>query len=196
MNAYMKRKPFQHQRAKVVSHAEGRILEIGIGSGLNLEFYDPVKVKKIWGLDPSAKLCASANKKAQHMPFEVEFIESGAENIPLEDASVDTVLTTYTLCTIPDVITALKHMRRVLKPSGRLIFCEHGKSPDEAVQRWQNRLNPMWKKIAGGCDLTRQIPELIEQSGFTIERMNTMCLPGPDILMFTYWGNAVRGNSF
>ena len=190
LNAAMKQKPIRYQRKKVVPHAQGRILEIGIGSGLNLEFYDPAKVDKVWGLDPSAELRVYAEREAKQVPFDVEFIGLEAEDIPLDDASMDTVLMTYTLCTIPDAIAALKNMRRVLKPGGKLIFCEHGKAPDEAVQKWQNRLNPIWKKIAGGCNLNRQIPELIEQGGFKVEDLDTMYIPGPKPMTFNYWGSA------
>lgn len=190
LNAAMKQKPIRYQRKKVVPQAEGRILEVGIGSGLNLEFYDPSKVERVWGLDPSAELRAYAEKEAQQVPFDVEFIGLEAEDIPLDDASMDTVLMTYTLCTIPDAITALKNMRRVLKPGGKLIFCEHGMAPDESVQRWQNRLNPIWKRIAGGCNLNRQIPALIEQGGFKVEDMETMYIPGPKPMTFNYWGSA------
>lgn len=190
LNAAMKQKPIRYQRKKVVPHAEGRILEIGIGSGLNLEFYDSAKVEKVWGLDPSAELRVYAEKEAKQVPFEVEFIGLEAEDIPLENASMDTVLMTYTLCTIPDAIAALKNMRRVLKPGGKLIFCEHGKAPDESVQKWQNRLNPIWKRIGGGCNLNRNIPALIEQGGFNVEDMDTMYIPGPKPMTFNYWGSA------
>lgn len=191
LNAAMDQKPIRYQRKKVVPHAEGRILEIGIGSGLNLSFYDPTKVEKIWGLDPSAELRVYAEKEAAKVPFDVEFIGLDAEEIPLDDASVDTVLMTYTLCTIPDPVTALKGMRRVLKPGGKLIFCEHGKAPDESVQRWQNRLNPIWKKIGGGCNLNRKIPMLIEEGGFNVADLDTMYIPGPRPMTFNYWGSAV-----
>lgn len=191
LNVAMNQKPIRYQRKKVVPHAEGRILEIGIGSGLNLAYYDPAKVDKVWGLDPSAELRAYAEKEAADVPFDVEFIGLEAENIPLDDASMDTVLMTYTLCTIPDAITALKGMRRVLKPGGKLIFCEHGKAPDESVRKWQDRLNPIWKRIGGGCNLNRDIPELIRQGGFAVEDLDTMYIPGPKPMTFNYWGSAV-----
>ncbi len=190
LNAAMNQKPIRYQRQKVVPQAEGRILEIGIGSGLNLPFYDPAKVEKVWGLDPSAELRTYAEKEAAQVPFNVEFIGLEAEDIPLDDNSMDTVLMTYTLCTIPDAHTALRNMRRVLKPGGKLIFCEHGKAPDEAVQKWQNRINPIWKRIAGGCNLNRKIPQLIEEGGFNLGEVDTMYIPGPKPMTFNYWGSA------
>ena len=190
LNAAMNQKPIRLQRQKVVPHAEGRILEIGIGSGLNLPFYDAAKVERVWGLDPSAELRVYAEKEAAQVPFDVEFIGLEAEDIPLDDNSMDTVLMTYTLCTIPDAHLALRNMRRVLKPGGKLIFCEHGKAPDEAVQKWQDWLNPMWKRIAGGCNLNRKIPKLIEEGGFNLGDVDTMYIPGPKPMTFNYWGSA------
>ena len=157
-------KPVRYQRRKVVPLAEGRVLEIGIGSGLNLPYYDPEKVDRVIGLDPSAEMLSYARRASDALPFEVEYLALDGEQIPLEHHSVDTVLVTYTLCTIPDAVTALEGMRRVLKPNGRLIFCEHGDAPDESVRRWQRRLNPMWGRIGGGCNLNRKIPELIESA--------------------------------
>jgi ubiquinone/menaquinone biosynthesis C-methylase UbiE len=133
-------KPLMKQRQKIVPLAEGRVLEIGIGSGLNLPFYDKAKVEHVWGLDPSKEIIAMAEKQARGVGFDVEFIRLSGEEIPLDDRSADTVLVTYTLCTIPDVVRALEGMRRILKPGGELIFCEHGAAPDKAVRRWQNRI--------------------------------------------------------
>ena len=125
------------------------------------------------------------------MPFAVEYLALQGENIPLDGDSVDTVLVTYTLCTIVDAIAALEGMRRALKPGGRLIFCEHGRAPDEAVQRWQRRLNPLWGRIGGGCNLDRDIPALIETAGFRIDALDSMYLPGtPRFAGFNYWGSA------
>ena len=183
-------KPPMKQREKIVPLAEGRVLEIGIGSGLNLPFYTPGKVKHLWGLDPSQEMWALAQKKLGVLDFDVEFIEAPAEDIPLDDGSADTVLITYTLCTIPDVRPALEEARRVLKSDGSLVFCEHGLAPDEGVRRWQNRLNPLWKTVAGGCNLNRPIPELIEQAGFRIRHMDTMYIPGLKPASFNYWGTA------
>ncbi|WP_345317821.1 class I SAM-dependent methyltransferase [Ferrimonas gelatinilytica] len=183
-------KPMMKQREKIVPLAEGRVLEIGIGSGLNLPFYNPSKVKHLWGLDPSQEIWALARDTHGKLGFDVEFIEAFAEDIPLDDGTVDTVLITYTMCTIPGVISALNEARRVLKPNGRLLFCEHGLAPDEGVQRWQNRLNPTWKRIGGGCNLNRPIPHLIQQAGFKIRDMESMYIPGWKPASFNYWGMA------
>ncbi|MFQ5535523.1 MAG: class I SAM-dependent methyltransferase [Sphingomonadales bacterium] len=183
-------KPVRRQRRKVAPEASGRILEIGIGSGLNLPFYDPGKVEKVWGLEPSPEMTAYAEKAARRYPFDVEFIGLPGEEIPLDDHSVDTVLVTYTLCTIPEATTALRQMKRVLKPGGQLLFCEHGRAPDETVRRWQDRINPTWRKIAGGCNLNRPIPELIRQGGFRLDTLEAMYIPGIKALSFNYWGRA------
>lgn len=179
------------QREKVVPLARGRVLEIGVGTGLNIPFYDPQHVDYLWGLDPSAEMWSIAQKNARQYQLEVEFIQSGAESIPLDNNSADTVVMTYTMCTIPQIQTAMDDIKRVLKPGGKLIFCEHGTAPDESVLRWQNRLNPIWKKLAGGCHLNRPIPALLEQSGFRSGDMQTMYLPGWRPASFNYWGTAV-----
>lgn len=184
-------KPIRYQREKVVPQAQGRVLEVGIGSGLNLPFYDPARVEKLWGLEPAPEIRRMAEKKAAGSPIPVEFIDLPGETIPLEDNSVDTVVTTYTLCTIPDAVRALHEMRRVLKTGGQLLFSEHGRAPDAAVRRWQDRLTPMWKRIGGGCHLNRDIPELLRQGGFAVDRLETMYLPGPRPMTFTYWGAAI-----
>ena len=184
-------KPVRHQRKKIVPLAQGRVLEVGIGSGLNLPFYDAGKVQYLWGLDPSKESWALAQQAAAQAEFNVEFIESTAEEIPLENGSADTVLVTYTLCSIPEILRALGEMRRVLKQGGQLIFCEHGSAPDEAVQRWQNRLNPIWKRLSGGCNLNLPIPSLLENTGFKIRAMDTMYIPGWKPVCFHYWGTAI-----
>ena len=184
-------KPTMRQRAKIVPRARGRVLEVGIGSGLNLPFYDPAKVSKVWGLDPAPEMTRMAKRAARALPFEVEFIGLPGDEIPLADHSVDTVLVTYTLCTIPDTAPALAQMRRVLRPDGELIFCEHGAAPDASVRRWQDRLNPAWKRLGGGCNLNRPIPSLIEAGGFHIEHLDTMYIPGWRPASFNYWGAAV-----
>lgn len=187
----MKAKPITYQRKKVVPLAEGRVLEIGMGSGLNLPFYDAAKVSHVWGLEPSPEMRERAKRRAKDLKFSLDFLDLKAEEIPLEDKSVDTVLVTYTLCTIPHVVDALKGMRRVLKPGGRMIFCEHGRAPDVSVSKWQDRITPAWKAIAGGCHVGRPIPELIREGGFEIEKMETMYLPGtPRPLGYNYWGSA------
>jgi len=184
-------KPITYQRKKVVPMASGRILEIGIGTGLNLEHYDPAKVEKVIGLDPSEESWKLAGERAKDLPFEVEFIGLPGEEIPLDDDDVDTVLVTYSLCTIPDPHKALEGMRRVLKPGGKLIFCEHGAAPDADVAKWQDRINPFWKRLAGGCNLNRKIPSCLEEGGFAIAEMETMYLPStPRFAGFNYWGVA------
>ncbi len=183
----------RRQRQKVVPLAAGRVLEIGIGSGLNLPFYDPARVDLVIGLDPAEEMLAFARRAAEKIPFTVEYLALEGERIPLEAASVDTVVVTYTLCTIPDAATALDGMRRVLKPGGQLIFCEHGQAPDAAVRRWQHRLNPLWNRIAGGCNLDRDIPGLLTAAGFGIETMDSMYLPRtPRFAGFNYWGTATK----
>ena len=184
-------RPMMRQREKVVPRARGRVLEVGVGSGLNLGYYDAAKVTKLWGLDPSPEMTRIAERAARSVPFEVEFIGLPGDEIPLEDASVDTVVMTYTLCTIPDTAAALRQMGRVLKPGGELIFCEHGAAPDASVRRWQDRINPLWKRIGGGCNLNRPIPALIEAGGFRITSLDTMYIPGWRPGSFNYWGTAV-----
>ncbi len=188
----MRQEPIMRQRAKVVPRASGRVLEIGIGSGLNLSFYDRTKVESVVGLDPSPELRAMAERRAREAGLDVEWIPLGGESIPLDDASVDTVLTTYTLCTIPGVERALGEMRRVLRPGGRLLFSEHGRAPDEGVRRWQDRLNPLWKRIGGGCNLNRPVEEMVRRGGFEPEDLQAMYLPGPRPMTFTTWGSALR----
>ncbi|PKP78327.1 MAG: SAM-dependent methyltransferase [Alphaproteobacteria bacterium HGW-Alphaproteobacteria-3] len=184
-------KPIRYQRKKVVPLAEGTVLEIGIGTGLNLPYYDPARVTRVIGLDPSEESWRLAGERAQALSFPVEFIGLPGEQIPLEDKSVDTVLCTFSLCTIPDPVKALEGMRRVLKPGGKLIFCEHGAAPDNQVARWQDRINPVWKVLFGGCNLNRKMPSLIEEGGFRIADLQTMYLPStPRFAGFNYWGVA------
>ena len=182
--------PTMRQREKVVPLARGKVLEIGIGSGLNIPFYDAQKVDHLWGLDPSVEMWSIAQKKAAEHHIDAEFLQSCAESIPLDNNSADTVVMTYTMCTIPEVHLALDEIRRILKPGGKLIFCEHGKAPDRNIERWQNRVNPIWKMFAGGCNLNRPIPDLLEQSGFKTSDMQTMYLPGWKPASFNYWGTA------
>lgn len=179
------------QRAKVVPRARGRVLEVGIGSGLNLPFYDAAKVSKVWGLEPSPELTRMAARAAGAVPIEVEFIGLPGDEIPLEDDSVDTVVTTYTLCTIPDTAAALRQMSRVLRPGGELIFCEHGEAPDARVRRWQERVNPIWRRLGGGCNLNRPIPALLEAGGFRVRTLDAMYVQGWRPASFNYWGTAV-----
>lgn len=183
-------KPTRKQREKVVPLAEGDVLEIGIGSGLNLPFYDRSRVRKIWGLEPSEGMRRKAQPAVDASGLDVEFIDLPGESIPLEADSVDTVLVTYTLCTIPDAVSALAQMRRVLKPGANLIYCEHGVAPDDDVRRWQARLNPAWRSLAGGCNMNRDIPRLLADGGFESTTDKRRYIPGIRILSYTYWGTA------
>ena len=183
--------PNQKQRQKIVPEAAGEVLEIGFGSGLNVPFYDAAKIKKIWALEPSIGMRKKARPAVDDTELDIEFIDLPGEQIPLDDNSVDTILVTYTLCTIPDTQAALLGMRRVLKPGGKLLFCEHGRAPDEDVVRWQNRLNSSWSAIAGGCQMNRDIPALITVGGFDIKVDERMYIPGARVLCYNYWGSAV-----
>ncbi len=179
------------KRSQIVPAAEGRVLEVGFGAGPNLEFYDPLKVERLFALEPSEGMRRKAVGAIAAAPVPVEVIDLSAEAIPLEDASMDTVVLTYTACTIPDVNAALAEMRRVLKPGGRFLFSEHGRAPDAGVYKWQRRIEPVWKPIAGGCHLTRQIDDLITGAGFSIDRMEAGYLPkSPKFASFNYAGAA------
>jgi ubiquinone/menaquinone biosynthesis C-methylase UbiE len=179
------------QREKVVPLAEGDVLEIGMGSGLNLPFYDRGKVRKVWGLEPSAGMRKIARRNLGGLDLELEMIDLPGEEIPLDTDSVDTVVVTYTLCTIPGVERALEGMQRVLRPGGKLLFCEHGIAPDEKVRKWQDRLNPTWTRFAGGCNVNRDIPALLASSGFQVVVDERMYIPGIKFLSYNYWGSAV-----
>lgn len=183
-------KTFRRQRRRVVPAARGRVLEVGFGSGLNLPYYDQNRVEFVWGLEPSAGMQHRAQRNVERSPVEVRWLDLPSETIPLEDNSADTVLLTYTLCTIPGWEQALREMRRVLKPGGELIFSEHGSAPEENVRRWQERLDPYWKRAFGGCNLNRPIPDLIEQSGFTIRSMEADYILYPRFAGYNYWGSA------
>ena len=183
-------KPNMKQREKVVPLAEGDVLEIGVGSGLNFPFYDTDKVRKVWGLEPSEGMRLLARKKLAGSELNVELIDLPGEEIPLDTNSVDTVVVTYTLCTIPDAQRALRGMRRVLRPGGYLLFCEHGAAPDDGVRRWQERLNPIWRRFSGGCNINRDIPGLLESSGFRVVVDERMYIPGVKALSYNYWGSA------
>jgi ubiquinone/menaquinone biosynthesis C-methylase UbiE len=187
-------KPIRKQREKIVPLAEGVVLELGFGSGLNLAHYDRSKVTKLFALEPAPGMLARARKTAANTDLPLEILAETAETLSLPAASVDTVLVTYSLCTIPDALAALEGARRALRPGGRLLFCEHGRAPDEAVRRTQARIEPIWRVIGGGCHLTRDIPALITGSGFEIETLDTMYLPGaPHWAGFNYWGSARAG---
>ena len=192
LDLVMRQEPIRRQRAKVVPRATGRVLEVGLGSGLNLPVYDPRQVAKVWALEPSEALQDRARRRAAAAGIAVEFIGLTGEQIPAADASFDTVVSTFTLCSIPDAARALGEMRRVLAPGGALLFAEHGSAPDAGVARWQARLNPVWRVLSGGCNMDRRIPELIRAAGFCLDELETMYLPGPKVLTFNYWGRAVR----
>jgi ubiquinone/menaquinone biosynthesis C-methylase UbiE len=183
-------KPTRKQREKIVPRATGDVLEIGFGSGLNLPHYDRHKVRRIWGLEPSEGMRRLASDAIDKAGLDVELIGLPCEEIPLDDDSVDTILVTYTLCSIAELAPALEGMRRVLKPAGKLLFCEHGKAPDDGVYKWQERLNPTWRRFSGGCNMHRDIPAILEQSGFSIEDDNRMYIPGLRALSYNYWGSA------
>lgn len=189
INLAMRNKDLEVYRRRMVPLAEGRVLEIGIGSGLNLPFYSS-NMRQVIGLEPSSKLVAMTRRMARSISRPVELIEGSAEDIPVETAAIDTVITTWTLCSIADAGAALREMRRVLKPGGRLLFVEHGRAPDHNVEWWQDRLTPAWKHIAGGCHLNRAIAGLIEDSGFRLERCDTGYMPGPRPMTFMYEGSA------
>ena len=176
-------------RQRVIAAAEGRVLEVGIGSGLNLPLYRP-SVSSVIGLEPSPELLRMARRRAATAPVPVELLEASAEAVPLDAASIDTVVTTWTLCTIPDAHRALAEMRRVLKPRGALLFVEHGRAPEPGVARWQDRLDPLWRRVAGGCHLNRKIDDLISNSGFRLDALANARLPGPRSHTFLYEGRA------
>ena len=177
------------ERARWVSLARGVVLEVGVGSGLNLPIYSR-EVRKLYALDPSEELVRMARSRAARAAFPVEFLRQPAEAIPLADGSVDDVVTTWTLCTIPDPVAALQEMRRVLRPEGRLIFVEHGRSPDPTVVRWQDRLTPLWRRVRGGCHLTRPIDRLLRSGGFEASEMSRGYVAGPRVGSYLYRGTA------
>ena len=189
INLSMRQRNLAAYRHRVVPAAEGRVLEIGVGSGLNLPFYTQ-KAELVMGLDPSPKLLSMARRAARPASIPFDFIEGSAEAIPLEDGSVDTVVTTWTLCSIPDASRSLHEMRRVLKSAGSLLFVEHGRAPEPHVRRWQDRLTPVWKRVGGGCHLNRAIGTLIESAGFQFERIETGYMRGPRPMTFMYEGSA------
>lgn len=186
-------KPIMKQREKVVPLAEGRVLELGCGSGTNFAMYDVSKVDTLFALEPSPGMVTKARRTAGALGIgpRIEFLETGAEAIPLEDNSIDTAVITFVLCTIPDWQAALAETRRVLKPGGRILFSEHGLAPDEKVAKWQRRIEPVWKPLAGGCHLTRDISKLLTEGGFVLDGAETMYLPStPKTMGFVSWGQA------
>ncbi len=185
----MRNKRLRPYRERVAGAAEGRVLDVGIGSGLNLPFYGR-QVREIFGLDPSSRLLARAQDTTRRTRIPVHLLEGSAERIPLADRSMDTLVMTWTGCSIPEVRTALEDMRRVLKIGGRLLFVEHGRAPEAGVARWQDRLDPFWRRCSGGCHLNRKIDDLLSAAGFRIDRLQTGYIPGPRIMTFLYEGSA------
>jgi ubiquinone/menaquinone biosynthesis C-methylase UbiE len=185
----MRNKELRPYRQRVVGGADGRVLEIGIGSGRNLLLY-PARVERVIGLDPSRQLLAMARAARPGTVRNIELLEGSAAQIPLERASIDTIVSTWSLCSIADAPGALEEMLRVLKPGGRFLFVEHGRAPDAGVRRWQDRLTPIWRRVGGGCHLNRPIAELIGGAGFHIERLDTGYMRGPKPMAFMYEGSA------
>jgi ubiquinone/menaquinone biosynthesis C-methylase UbiE len=185
----MRNKEATRYRSQLVPKACGTVLEIGVGSGLNLPFYGTA-VNRLYGLDPSEELLQMAREKASAVTFPVEFLTHTGEEIPLDDRCLDMVVTTWTLCTIPDPIKALKEMRRVLKPGGTLLFAEHGLAPDAGVRVWQERLNPLWRRVTGGCNLNRKMDDLIHASGFRFVQLDMAYAKGLRAMSYLYSGRA------
>ena len=185
-----KQNPSMRQREKIIPLAIGNVLEIGIGSGLNLPYYDDKQVNHLLAIDPSLELWKKNRIDPKDIPFDFEFVKAFAENIPSDNNSFDTVVITYTLCSITDINKTFEEIKRVLKPNGKLVFCEHGKAPDKAIEKWQNIINPVWKRFGGGCNLNRDIPLIIENNGLKINGLETMYLPGWKPASFNYWGTA------
>lgn len=180
-------------RRQLVPLATGDVLEVGMGSGLNLAYYDKNKVNLVWGLEPSEGMRLKAKPNLLASPVEVKWLELPGEQIPLDDDSIDTILLTFTLCTIPDWESALRQMHRVLKPSGTLMFAEHGRAPDPGVRRWQDRLTPLWKKIGGGCHLNRPISNYLTQCGFKIQKLETFYMRNtPRVAGHLFVGEAAK----
>jgi ubiquinone/menaquinone biosynthesis C-methylase UbiE len=185
----MRNRAATRYRSLIVPKACGAVLEIGFGSGLNLPFYG-AGVEHLYGLDPSGELLAMAWKKARAVAFPVDFLAHASEEIPLDDSSVDTVVMTWTLCSVADPVKALKEVRRVIKSGGTLLFVEHGLSPESRVQAWQQRLNPLWRKLTGGCNLNRKMDQLIRTAGFDLAELKTEYAQGPRPLTYMYSGQA------
>lgn len=184
-------RPFARQRSRIVPQAKGVVLELGMGTGLNLPFYDKDKVKKVIGIDPGVSLLKKAGQNIENAPFEVEVVCDSAEDMPLESNMIDSAMVTYTFCSIPDADLALQEVRRVLKPGGKLYFCEHGLSDNASTARWQNRLNPAWHSIAGGCNMNRDITKMVKEAGFDLEyHENFLLEKAPSILGYHHYGIA------
>ncbi len=192
INLACKTSSLTKQREKIIPFATGNVLEIGVGTGLNLPIYNSNKIKKLTAIDPSEETWKKGNIDVSKLPYKFEFIKASAEDLPFANNTFDTIVITYSLCTIPDTEKALKEMSRVLKKDGILIFCEHGVAPDKEVRATQDLINPIWKPLSGGCNLNRNIPELIEKSGFKIQDLKSMYIPGWKFASFNYWGSAKK----
>jgi ubiquinone/menaquinone biosynthesis C-methylase UbiE len=186
----MRSRRVAEQRRRIVPNARGRVIEIGIGSGLNLPLYGP-EVRGVVGVDPSGALLARARGRTRNLPYVVDLIRGSAEAVPVADATFDCAVSTWSLCSIPDPGRALAELRRVLKPDGALLFIEHGRAPEPGVARWQDRLNPLWRCCAGGCNLNRPIDEIVRAAGFRMDRLETGYLDsGPRLMTYHYVGEA------
>jgi SAM-dependent methyltransferase len=184
--------PIEKIRQQIIPRAEGNVLEIGVGSGANFVHYDAARVNKLYALEPNLGMIRLAERQQLKTKLSIEFIGLPGERIPLEYSSVDTVVSTFTLCTIPGIVDAIRGIARVLKPNGKLIFFELGLSPDPEVQRWQKRLEPLHHWLFQGLYLTRDIPALIVQGGFQIEQMESGYLSQfPKSLSYCWWGTAI-----
>ena len=193
LNCTCGQKPFVKQRQKLVPMAKGKVLEVGIGSGLNMPYFDTSKIISVVGIDPSEELIQLAEKRIDDSMPDIDFVISKAEEMQFNDNSFDTVLITYTMCTVDDVLASLMQIKRVLKSDGQLLFCEHGLAPDEKIVKWQNRINKFWPTISGGCNINKNIPHLIGEAGFTMPNMEQMYLPKtPKIFGYNYWGTALK----
>jgi len=184
-------RPVRRQRDKVVPLARGEVLEVGIGTGLNLPHYRAEQIKRIWGLDPATQMNRTTRKRLCGTGLDLELLALSAEQIPVENDRFDTVVLTYTLCSIPDPVAALREMKRTLRPGGRLLFCEHGLAPEPSIARWQRRLTPAWRRIAGDCHMDRDVPALLDAAGFKVDDLQQGYIPGPRVLTYNYWGEAV-----
>jgi ubiquinone/menaquinone biosynthesis C-methylase UbiE len=182
----------EQQRQKIVPEAQGVVLEIGIGEGLNLPYYDPARVERVIGIDPDVATLVKARRRGAKPPIRVDLVEASAEQMPFASSSIDTVVLTYSSGAIADIATALTEMRRVLKPAGHLIFCDHGRSHDRDVARLQDRIDPWWQQLARGSHLNRDLVVLLDEAGFRIEMLDTFyAMRRPKILSFHYIGSAV-----
>lgn len=184
--------PIRKIRRGLIPLAHGKVLEIGVGPGANFTHYDPAKIVRIYALEPNAKMIQLASRQRDRTKLDIEFLGLPGERIPLEDASIDTVVSTFTLCTIPGIAEAIGGIRRVLKPGGQLVFFEHGRAPDSKVRRWQERCEPIHSRLFGGCRLTRDVPSLLAQGGFQIQRIDAAYIADfPKPWTYCWWGTAM-----